>query len=53
MLPPEVRLKAGEMRDATRKLVTHRHQLPDQAAGLTHEAESAASALRETMKQSL
>lgn len=53
MLPTEVRLTAGEVRDATRKLVTHRHQLSDHADGLIHEAETAASTLRKTMNQSL
>ena len=51
ILPTEVRLRAGEARDAARKLVTQRHQLSDHADGLIHEAEAAASALRETMTQ--
>jgi len=53
MLPTEVRLTAGEVRDATRRLVTHGHQLSDHADGLIHEAETAASTLRKTMNQSL
>ena len=51
MLPTELRLRAGEARDAVRKLVTQRHQLADHADGLIYEAEAAASALRETMEQ--
>jgi len=51
ILPTEVRLKAGEMRDAARKLVTQRHHLSDRADDLIREAEAAASALRETMTQ--
>jgi hypothetical protein len=49
----ELRLSAGATRDAARRLVTQRYQLSDCADGLIQEAEAAAAALREIMKQSL
>jgi len=49
MLPTEVRLRAGETRDAARKLVKQLHLMADRAGVLIREVESAIAEFRETI----
>ena len=51
ILPAEIRQRAQEAQEVSRRLVKQSHQLSDRADVLTREAEAAISALRETMQR--